>query len=230
MKKLLLLSALLISIVFNSSAQYDGCLFTAQPDSSCIIVNTWNYSDTLELTKGTNGTSSYKKLLVARFFVRSWKTPVTATTKTNKVFIVSDKNTGQSYSVSKDTALAILGITGVTPTYNYGVSRTINSTSFTPSTAKAYRVTYNVTIACTATIGGSASGKVELQYYNGSTWVTVNEMFNSNNVTLAITLNSVNTQTVSIVGEFAANTQLRLVPTTTGTTTITYVRGSEILY
>lgn len=118
----------------------------------------------------------------------------------------------------------------VVPTYNYGVSRTINSTSFTPSTTQPYRVTYNISISCTATIGSAASGKVELQYYNGTTWVTVNEIANSNTVTLAITLNSVNIQNVSISGEFPANTQLRLVPTVAGTTTITYIRGTEILY
>jgi len=231
MKKLSLLLVSILSIVFSSNAQYNGCEFTTVPDSACIIVGTWNYLDTLELTKATNSTSSYKKILTARFFVRSWKTPATATSKLNKVFVVADKNTGQSYSVNKDTALAMLGVNiPVAPTYNYGVSRTINSSSFTPSSTKSYRVTYNVTISCTASIGSNASGKVELQYYNGSSWVTVNEIGNSNTVTLAIVLNSVNVQTVSVSGEFQANAQLRLVPTTTGTTTITYVRGTEILY
>lgn len=230
MKKLLLFSALLLSIVFVSNGQYNGCEFTTQPDSSCIILNTWNYSDTLETTKGINSTSSYKKILTNRLFVRCWKTPTTATSKTNKVFIVADKTTGQTYSVSKDTAVAMLGITNVTPTYNYGVTRAITSTSFTPSTTQPYRVTYNITIACTATIGSTASGKLELQYYNGTSWVTINEIFNSNTVTLAIALNSVNTQTVSVSGEFAKNTQLRLASTIVGTTTITYVRGTEIFY
>lgn len=138
--------------------------------------------------------------------------------------------TGSSSQYTKGDGTYGTFTSPTTPTYNYGVSRTINSSSFTPSTTQSYRVTYNVSISCTATIGSAASGKVELQYYNGSTWVTVNEIANSNTVTLAVTLNSVNIQTVSVSGEFPSNTQLRLVPTVAGTTTITYIRGIEILY
>lgn len=231
MKKSILLLFSFLSIVFASNAQYNGCEFTAQPDSSCIILNTWNYDDTLELTKGVNSTSSYKKLLVDRFFVRSWKkSNAVSTTKINKSVIVSDHN-GQTFPMTIDTLKNWLAIP-VNPalTYNYAVSRTVNSASFTPSSTKACRVTYNVSISCTATIGSASSGKVELQYYNGSIWVTVNEISNSNTVTLAIVLNSINVQTVSVTGEFAPNTQLRLVPTVVGSTTITYIRGIEILY
>ncbi len=119
----------------------------------------------------------------------------------------------------------------ITPTYNYSVTRPVNSTSFTPSSTQPYRVYYNVEISCTATIGGTASGSVVLQYYNGSTWVnTAGTVKNSNTVSLAIVLNSATIQGGTISGEFPANTQLRLVSTSTGTTTITYNTGSEILY
>lgn len=117
------------------------------------------------------------------------------------------------------------------PTYNYGVTRPVNSTSFTPSTTQNYRVYYNVEISCTASIGSTSSGSVVLQYFNGTSWVnTGGAIKNSNTVTLAIVLNSVTVQGGTISGEFPANTQLRLVSTSTGTTTITYNTGQEVLY
>lgn len=129
-------------------------------------------------------------------------------------------------------AINIPTITGaITPTYNHAVSRPVNSTSFTPSSTQPYRVYYNVEISCTATIGGASSGSIVLQYFNGSTWVnTAGAIKNSNTVTLAIALNSATIQGGTLSGEFPANTQLRLVSTSSGTTTITYNTGEEVLY
>lgn len=119
----------------------------------------------------------------------------------------------------------------VTPTYNYGVTRPINSTAFTPSSTQPYRVYYSVDISCTASIGGNASGSVILQYFNGSSWInTGGGIKNSNSVSLALTLNSITLASGTISGEFPSNTQLRLVSTTSGTTTITYNTGQEVLY
>ncbi len=117
------------------------------------------------------------------------------------------------------------------PTYNY-VSRAINSTSYTPSSTQSYRVYYTIEIACTASIGSSSVGEVVLQYFDGSIWQnSTAQIKNSNTVTLAIALNSVTIQRTTISDEFPANTQLRLnTVTNTGSTTISYIKGKEVLY
>ena len=135
-------------------------------------------------------------------------------------------NTDGTIGVSK-----VSTILGGSPVYNNSVTRPVNGTSFTPSTTRPYRVHYNVEVLCTATIGSNASGSVVLQYYNGSSWVnTPGVVKNSNKVTLAVVLGSETTMGGEISGEFPANTPLRLVSTVTGTTTITYNTGQEILY
>lgn len=110
-------------------------------------------------------------------------------------------------------------------------TRTINSSSYTPSSTQNYRVYYTIEISCTASIGSASAGEVVLQYFDGSIWQnSAAQIKNSNTVTLAVVLNSVTIQKCTISEEFPANTQLRLVPTTTGTTTITFIKGKEILY
>jgi len=109
------------------------------------------------------------------------------------------------------------------------VTRTINSSTYTISATKIATVKYNIKITCTASIGSNSSGKVLFQYSTngGSTWVDAGEVENSNTVSLAIVLNSTTTQSGFIVWNVPANALCRLVPTTTGTTTITWIRGQE---
>lgn len=118
----------------------------------------------------------------------------------------------------------------VTPTINNNVTRPINSTTFTVSTTKQAFVAYNVTISCTATIGSAATGSVALQYSTnaGSTWNTVGTVSNSNTVTLAVVLNSVQVSGLQVSGYIPANALVRLVSTTTGTVTINYLTGIEV--
>lgn len=110
------------------------------------------------------------------------------------------------------------------------VTRAVNSTAFIPSTTKDASVFYSINIACTATIGSTSSGKVALQYSvnGGSTWVDVSEVSNSNTVSLAVVLNSVSSQTCVLAGQVPAGASVRMVSTSAGTTTITYVRGQEV--
>lgn len=121
-------------------------------------------------------------------------------------------------------------ITPYVPAISVSVTRPINSTTFTISTTKQATVYYTVNVSCTATIGSTATGKVSLQYSQnaGSTWIDVSDVSNSNAVTLAIVLNSVNAQDQVISGPVPANALCRLVSASTGTTTITYVRGTEV--
>jgi hypothetical protein len=120
----------------------------------------------------------------------------------------------------------------VTPTYNNTVTRPINSTTYTISSAQPARVYYTVTIQCTATIGSTASGSVLFQYSlnNGTTWLDGSSVGNSNTVSLAVVLNSVNAQTGVISCEVPPNALCRMVSASAGTTSISYLRGVEILY
>lgn len=116
------------------------------------------------------------------------------------------------------------------PTINSSVTRPINSTTFTVSTTKMSIVFYTVNVSCTATIGSMATGKVSLQYStnSGSTWIDVSDVSNSNTVSVAVALNSVTAQDMVICGFIPANALVRMVSTSTGTTTLTYIRGQEI--
>lgn len=113
-----------------------------------------------------------------------------------------------------------------TPT---SATRAINSTTYTISTIRPATVYYSITISCTATIGSTAAGSVTLQYSTngGSTWQTVSDVANSNTVTLAIVLQSVNTQDAVLSGPIPAGALVRMVSSTTGTTTVTYKSGTE---
>jgi hypothetical protein len=111
----------------------------------------------------------------------------------------------------------------------FTVTRAINSSTFQPSTTKLAWVNYTIRINCTATIGSASSGTVNLQYStnNGSTWIDVSQVENSNTVTLAVVLNSNTTQTGVLSGCIPAGAIVRMVQGSSGTTTITYVRGQE---
>lgn len=113
------------------------------------------------------------------------------------------------------------------PTINVGITRPINGTAFTVSSTKVANVFYNITISCTATIGSASTGTVTLQALIAGTWTTLAEVTNSNTVTLAIVLNSVNVQTVVLSSAIPLGVQVRMNSTISGTTTITYLRGVE---
>lgn len=109
------------------------------------------------------------------------------------------------------------------------VTRSINSSTYTISSTKVATVRYNIKITCTASIGSNSLGRVNFQYSTngGSSWIEAGEVENSNTVTLAIALNATTTQSGFIVWSVPANALCRLVPTSTGTTTITWIRGQE---
>lgn len=118
------------------------------------------------------------------------------------------------------------------PGMNLGVARPINSTTFTISSTRPSIGFYTITISCTATIGSASTGSVTLQYFNtgNSTWTTLGFVANSNQVTLAIVLNSVNTQTLVLSEPIPPGALCRLVSASSGTTTITYNFGNEFYF
>lgn len=113
-----------------------------------------------------------------------------------------------------------------------GVTRAINSSTYTISSTKNSRVYYTIRISCTSTIGSASAGAILLQYSTngGTSYIDAASVENSNTITLAVTLNSVTVQTAVICAEIPSNALCRMVPTTSGTTTITYVRGMEVTY
>lgn len=149
--------------------------------------------------------------------------------------IVTNTAPDQTVSLSGSNGLSTSGtyptftITQYIPTINSGVTRPINSTTFTPSTTKQSFLSYNITISCTATIGSASTGSVALQYSTngGSTWTTVGTVSNSNTVSLAVILNSVQASGVQLSGFVPANSLCRMVSTTSGTTVLTYISGQE---
>lgn len=148
---------------------------------------------------------------------------------------VSITNTGTSGAATYNSATGVFNIpvyAPTAPTYNNAVTRPINATTYTISSTQPARVYYTIKITCTATIGSAASGLVLFEYSTngGSTWISGPEVQNSNTVTLAVVLNASTIQTSVISFEVPANALCRMTTTSSGTTTVTYVRGSEILY
>lgn len=108
-------------------------------------------------------------------------------------------------------------------------TRATNSATFQISSTRNAWVAYTIRINCVATIGSSSSGTVALQYSinGGSSWIDISQLENSNIVTLAVVLNSNTTQTSILFGFIPLGTIQRIVTTTAGTTTVTYIRGQE---
>lgn len=130
---------------------------------------------------------------------------------------------GRATSISTASVTAAIFTTTV-------VTRPINSTTFTINSTLPADAQYYATISCTATIGSASSGTLEFQYSinGGSSWIPYGKISNSNNVTLAIVLNSVQITGGCIAARnIPAGALCRLVPTTSGTTTITYTNGFE---
>lgn len=134
--------------------------------------------------------------------------------------------TGSGFSVT--SSYPNFTLTPYSPTTNT-VTRPINSTTFQPSSSQPSWVYYTIRISCSATIGGSSAATITLQYSNdsGSTWIDVGQLENSNTITLAIALNSTTIQTAQLSGYIPKNVICRMNQTTSGTTTITYVKGQE---
>lgn len=117
-------------------------------------------------------------------------------------------------------------------TWVWSVTHPTDGTTFTVSADRNSRVYYTIAISCTATIGSSAAGTVKLQVSQdgGSTWNDSPTVGNSNTVTLAVVLNSVAVNTIPLVFEVPAGALCKFITTTSGTTTVTWVNGVEVLY
>lgn len=109
------------------------------------------------------------------------------------------------------------------------------ATGFQPSATRDVFANYNLTVATTATIGGSASGTLVLEICstNSSTpanWIEVARFTNGQSISLAIALQSIQTLAGQLSGMIPAGyyAKIRSI-NNSGTPTYTYNSGQEVL-
>lgn len=141
------------------------------------------------------------------------------------------------------TATATATVAGLAPTYTVPTVNTVTSTSHTLVTSTSATgfqlsstctstVSYSISISTTASIGGNSSAQVALQICptnstTPSAWTTVSTVGNSQVITLAITLNSVQLTQGSVVADIPAGYYVRLLSTGSGTFTNAFQGGIE---
>lgn len=141
-------------------------------------------------------------------------------------------NSGTGISVTGSYPNFTIGSTVSTPTINSNVGRTLN-TSYTISTTRLSEVSYSVSCSVTnPLLAGTSTANAFLEYSvdGGSTWIIVNQTGNSSGVGLAVAVAITNIQTTTLTGYVPANALTRIRTTTTGTASVTYVLGQEVLF
>lgn len=146
---------------------------------------------------------------------------------------------GLGYTITSSDVLSYFQPMINPKSYNYSVSRSIvtgtGATGFQVDANRDSTVVYNVTIGTTATIGGNSSGTVVLEIAptNSSTasdWKEVARLTNGQSITLALTLQSVQTAATPLMTVVPAGYYVKLRSiNNTGTPTYTYNTGYEVL-
>lgn len=150
--------------------------------------------------------------------------------------ILGYANNTQSYGITADD---IDGLTTVFRTFNNNPGRSIvtgtGATGFQPSSTRDAFVTYSPTIVTTATIAGGQDGEVvlEIAATNSATagdWKEIARTRNGQALSLALTLQSVQTTSAPLVGMVPAGwyAKIRSI-NVVGTPSYSYVSGQEVL-
>lgn len=145
---------------------------------------------------------------------------------------------GQGHTITAADVVCLVTSSG-TRSFTFGVSQSIvtgtGATGFQVSATQDVSVSYGVTIASTATIGGSASGTVVLEIAptNSATagdWKEVARVTNGQAITLAIALQSVQTIAGTLTGIIPAGyyAKIRSI-NNAGTPSFSYNSGAETL-
>lgn len=127
-------------------------------------------------------------------------------------------------------------------TFSNAPSRSVSTTNnsangFQLSASQDAHVSYPVTISTTATIGGAGAGTMVLEICStnsatGANWTTIDTFTNSQTITLAVALSSVQAMTGSVRGYVPAGYYARirsLAATGTVTYSTTVAAGQEVL-
>lgn len=126
----------------------------------------------------------------------------------------------------------------ITRTFNNTPSRSIvtgtGATGFQVSATQDADVQYSPTMVTTASISGNASDVLvfEICSTNSATagnWIEIGRLSNAQALTLAITLQSVQTTSGLLGGIIPAGYYAKIRATTSGTVTNTFVSGQEVL-
>lgn len=137
--------------------------------------------------------------------------------------------------MKKLIALITLAVCSALSSFGYTVSNDITSPSFnTPFTTITMNypvaVAYSITISCPLTISGGSTGTVYLEVSaDGSTdWYEIARVSNGQSGTLVIGVAITDTKTLVLSGVVPDNYYVRLRTATTGSPTITLVKGQEM--
>jgi len=235
-----LLPRLTDTLVINALNPPDGMLIYFTPDKSLRIrkhngwikvmdnVNAvqsdWNQTTTTaaDYIKNkpalTNGTVTSVGLSSSDFSVTG--SPVT----TSGVIVANLRTSGITAGTYSAVTVNNKGIVTAGTNRSFSIAiRSLNS-SFQTSTTKDAEVRYTVTISVTTGASSPQAGTVFLEYSpNGSTWTTIGQVTHQIDAGVMIIA-----ETKQIGGYIPAGYYVRL--RTSGTATITYVTGQEILY
>lgn len=136
--------------------------------------------------------------------------------------------------ISYNSSTGVITNTLAAPTINNNVSRSFNS-NYTISGVNNYAiVTYTVTLSCsTPLLAGTASAQVFLEYStnSGSTWNTISNVQNTQTVALTVSVAISTPQNFNLTGIIPSNANaIRLRSVTSGSGSVTYVTGQEVVF
>lgn len=207
-------------------------------DTNTSLTNMWGYLASATSTISTNS-SDIGSLNTSVGITNALNTQInanlfgTSTTMTAQAASTTNGLMTQAQSDKLDAMASNLAWSWATSTRS--IVTGTGATGFQVSASRNQTVHYNVKVTTTASIAGNADGYVTLEVAptNSATagdWVEMARCGNSQALTLAITLQSVQGTTCGLVGDIPAGyyTKLRSV-TTTGTVSFTYLSGQEVL-
>lgn len=187
---------------------------------------------TTNLTEGTN-------LYYTDTRARASNSAGTGINYNSTTGVITNSAPDQTVTLTAGTGISVtgtypnftVGSTVSTPTINSGVVRTLNS-NYTISSTQMATVYYTVNLSVTnPLLLGTSTATAFLEYSTngGSTWTTANQVNNSSGVALTVSVAITTGNNIVLTGVIPANALTRIRTTTSGTSSVTYVTGQEVL-